>query len=121
MVCFLIASLMLLVQAIQRIFCLRRYHGCIKFVAAPGFENFGEPNELGGEIDELNSNWVMQDGYCGPTFDMKGFNRKIEGPFVSIWLHNVPWGGEDVLAAPNAKVGLSFFGHNVKVASLNLI
>lgn len=89
--------------AIQRIFCLRRYHGCIKFVAAPGFENFGEPNELEGEIDELNSNWVMQDGYCGPTFDMKGFNRKIEGPFVSIWLHNVPWGGEDVLAAPDAK------------------
>ncbi|CAN4083959.1 unnamed protein product [Withania somnifera] len=89
--------------AIQRIFCLRRYHGCIKFVAAPGFENFGEPNELGDEIDELNSNWVMQDGYFGPTFDMKGFNRKIEGPFVSIWLHNVPWGGEDVMAAPDAK------------------
>ncbi|PHT56019.1 hypothetical protein CQW23_04505 [Capsicum baccatum] len=89
--------------AIQRIFCLRRYHGCIKFVAAPGFENFGEPYELGSEIDELNSNWVMQDGYCGPTFDMKSFNRKIEGPFLSIWLHNVPWGGEDILAAPDAK------------------
>ncbi|XP_060191521.1 sphingosine kinase 1-like isoform X1 [Lycium barbarum] len=89
--------------AIQRIFRLRRYYGCIKFVAAPGFENFGEPNELGGENDELNSNWVMQDGYCGPTLDMKGFNRKIEGPFVSVWLHNVPWGGEDVLAAPDAK------------------
>lgn len=89
--------------AIQRIFCLRRYHGCIKFVAAPGFENFGEPNELCGEIDELNSNWDTRDGYCGPSFDMKGFNRKIEGPFTSIWLHNVPWGGEDVLAAPDAK------------------
>ncbi|MCD7471985.1 hypothetical protein HAX54_012805, partial [Datura stramonium] len=46
---------------------------------------------------------AMQNGYCGPAFDMKDFNRKIEGPFVSIWLHNVPWGGEDVLAAPDAK------------------
>ncbi|XP_009794880.1 sphingosine kinase 1 [Nicotiana tabacum] len=89
--------------AIQRIFCLRRYHGCIKFLAAPGYENFGEPLELEGEINELNSNRVQQNCYCGPAFDMKGFNRKIEGPFVSIWLHNVPWGGENVLAAPDAK------------------
>lgn len=44
-------------------------------------------------------------GYQGPKVDMKSLNwRKIDGPFVSIWLHNVPWGGEDTLAAPDAEV-----------------
>ncbi|XP_070041910.1 sphingosine kinase 1-like isoform X1 [Nicotiana tomentosiformis] len=90
--------------AIQRIFRLRRYDGCIKFVAAPGYETFGEPTDMEVEtIDDVKSNFVQHKGYCGPTFHMKDFNRKIEGPFVSIWLHNVPWGGEDALAAPDAK------------------
>ncbi|OIT40233.1 PREDICTED: sphingosine kinase 1-like isoform X1 [Nicotiana attenuata] len=90
--------------AIQRIFRLRRYNGCIKFVAGPGYETFGEPTDVEGEtIDDVKSNFVQHKGYCGPTFHMKDFNRKIEGPFVSIWLHNVPWGGEDALAAPDAK------------------
>ncbi|KAL1537477.1 Sphingosine kinase 1 [Salvia divinorum] len=26
----------------------------------------------------------------------------IDGPFVSIWLHNVPWGAHDTKAAPDA-------------------
>ncbi|MCD7473450.1 Sphingosine kinase 1 [Datura stramonium] len=90
--------------AIQRIFRLRRYNGCIKFVAAPGYETFGEPADLEGEtISEVKSNFVQHKGYCGPAFHLKDFNRKIEGPFVSVWLHNVPWGGEDALAAPDAK------------------
>ncbi|XP_055827487.1 sphingosine kinase 1-like isoform X2 [Solanum dulcamara] len=91
--------------AMQRIFCLRRYNGCIKFVAAPGYETFGEPADLEGEtITEVKLSFVQHKGYCGPAFHMKEFNRKIEGPFVSVWLHNVPWGGEDALAAPDAKV-----------------
>lgn len=86
--------------AMQRILRLRRYNGCIKFVAAPGYETFGEPADPEGEtISEVKSSF----GYCGPAFHMKDFNRKIEGPFVSVWLHNVPWGGEDALAAPDAK------------------
>jgi sphingosine kinase len=28
----------------------------------------------------------------------------MKGPFVSVWLHNVPWGAENTLAAPDAKV-----------------
>ncbi|XP_016570478.1 sphingosine kinase 2 isoform X1 [Capsicum annuum] len=90
--------------AMQRIFRLRRYNGCIKFVAAPGYETFGEPAEPEGEtISEVKSNFVQHKGYRGPALHMKEFNRKIEGPFVSVWLHNVPWGGQDALAAPDAK------------------
>ncbi|KAM3306561.1 sphingosine kinase 2 isoform X1 [Capsicum chacoense] len=90
--------------AMQRIFRLRRYNGCIKFVAAPGYETYGEPAEPEGEtISEVKSNFVQHKGYRGPALHMKEFNRKIEGPFVSVWLHNVPWGGQDALAAPDAK------------------
>lgn len=100
--------LILFGQAMQRILRLRRYNGCIKFVAAPGYETFGEPADPEGEtISEVKSSF----GYCGPAFHMKDFNRKIEGPFVSVWLHNVPWGGEDALAAPDAKVGFCFRTH----------
>ncbi|KAF3685491.1 Sphingosine kinase 2 [Capsicum annuum] len=100
----LTSSSMLFGQAMQRIFRLRRYNGCIKFVAAPGYETFGEPAEPEGEtISEVKSNFVQHKGYRGPALHMKEFNRKIEGPFVSVWLHNVPWGGQDALAAPDAK------------------
>ncbi|XP_060189525.1 sphingosine kinase 1-like isoform X3 [Lycium barbarum] len=91
--------------ALQRIFRLRRYNGCIKFVAAPGYETFGEPANLEGETNgEVKSNFVQHKGYSGPALHIKDFNRKIEGPFLSVWLHNVPWGGEDALAAPDAKL-----------------
>nr|GEW59425.1 sphingosine kinase 2-like isoform X1 [Tanacetum cinerariifolium] len=61
--------------AFQRILRLRKYNGSIWFVPAPGSEDVGE-----------NANW-----------------RKLNGPFVSVWLHNVPWGAENTLAAPDAK------------------
>ncbi|CDO99625.1 unnamed protein product [Coffea canephora] len=100
--------------AIQRIFCLRKYNGCIKFVPAPGYEACGEVTsiecESTGEVipsedgtDKLLVNG-QQNGYQGADIDMKNLNwRKVDGPFVSIWLHNVPWGGEDTMAAPDAK------------------
>lgn len=91
-------------------------------MAAPGYETFGEPIDVEGEtIDDVKSNFVQHKGYCGPTFHMKDFNRKIEGPFVSIWLHNVPWGGEDALAAPDAKVRLCFFARNLIIPILNVL
>ncbi|PHT34751.1 hypothetical protein CQW23_26551 [Capsicum baccatum] len=91
-------------QGMQQIFRLRRYNGCIKFVAAPGYESFCEPAEPKGEtISEVKSNFVQHKGYRGPALHMKEFNRKIEGNFVSVWLHNIPWGGQDALAAPEAK------------------
>ncbi|KAF3618456.1 putative F-box protein-like [Capsicum annuum] len=98
------SSSMLFGQGMQRIFRLRRYNGCIKFVAAPGYESFCEPAEPKGEIiSEVKSNFVQHKGYRGLALHMKEFNRKIEGNFVSVWLHNIPWGGQDALAAPDAK------------------
>ncbi|XP_019162412.1 PREDICTED: sphingosine kinase 1 isoform X2 [Ipomoea nil] len=87
--------------ALQRMFCLRRYNGCIRFVPAPGDEVHGEPTEP----MEVYSNGGPESGYSGPSdVDVQKSNwRKIDGPFVSVWLHNVPWGSEDTMAAPDAK------------------
>ncbi|XP_020541313.1 sphingosine kinase 1 isoform X2 [Jatropha curcas] len=47
---------------------------------------------------------AQQRGYQGSDADLISLDwRTISGPFVSIWLHNVPWGGEDIMAAPDAK------------------
>ena len=86
---------------------------------APGFEAFGEPSTYKGEstsgLNTFNPSQeepikVQQHGYQGPNIELEKLQwRTIDGPFVSIWLHNVPWGGEDTLAAPDAKVGLLFW------------
>ncbi|XP_057764637.1 sphingosine kinase 1 isoform X1 [Salvia miltiorrhiza] len=99
--------------ALQRIFGLRRYNGSIIFVPASGYESYGEPLDLEKNIiivDESakkSVDGVVRDpayGYQGPLVDIKSLNwRMIDGPFISIWLHNVPWGGEDTKAAPDAE------------------
>ncbi|KAK3013404.1 hypothetical protein RJ639_009465, partial [Escallonia herrerae] len=93
--------------AIQRILRLRKYNGCISFVPAPGFEAFGEPssNKLDNcSLSDERPVKIQQHGYQGPVVDLETQTwRKIDGPFVSIWLHNVPWGGEDTMAAPDAE------------------
>ena len=78
---------------------------------APGFESYGEAINYTGELPNGNDPnleqpiTVQQSGYQGANVDLKNLEwRAINGPFVSIWLHNVPWGGEDALAAPDAKV-----------------
>lgn len=81
---------------------------------APGYESYGEPLDLEKKIiidgeSETNSEdgpvAIPEHGYTGPKVDIKSLNwRKIDGPFVSIWLHNVPWGAEDTMAAPDAEV-----------------
>lgn len=104
--------------ALQRIFCLRKYIGCVSFVPAPGFEAFGEPRsqeaEFIGKLDicnpsDVESSKSQQHGYQGPSVSLESLNwRKIDGPFISVWLHNVPWGGEDTMAAPDAKFSDSY-------------
>ncbi|XP_062013271.1 sphingosine kinase 1 isoform X1 [Rosa rugosa] len=97
--------------AIQRIVHLRQYNGSISFVPAPGFEGFGEPTSYNDDDESTNTDpsqekptKVRQLGYEGPDINLKNMNwRTIKGPFVSVWLHNVPWGGEDTRAAPDAK------------------
>ncbi|KAG8385621.1 hypothetical protein BUALT_Bualt03G0064100 [Buddleja alternifolia] len=93
---------------LQRIFGLRKYNGSITFVPASGYESYGEPVDPEKEIvvegeSERKPN-VEHYGYQGPKVDIMSLNwRKIDGPFVSVWLHNVPWGGESTMAAPDAE------------------
>lgn len=101
----------LLVQALQRILYLRQYNGRVSFVPAPGFENHGEPstyseqnicNPIPSQQQPIK---ILQHGYQGPDVDLKNLEwRIINGPFVAVWLHNVPWGSENTMAAPDAKV-----------------
>ncbi|KAF5728644.1 sphingosine kinase 2 isoform X2 [Tripterygium wilfordii] len=100
-------------QALQRVLHLRRYDGRICFVPAPGFEAYGEPANYNDGPSDTQRNRdssleqasdVQQNGYQGPDVKLENLDwRAINGPFVSVWLHNVPWGGEDTLATPDAK------------------
>ncbi|EPS68311.1 d-erythro-sphingosine kinase, partial [Genlisea aurea] len=90
---------------LQRILSLRRYDGSILFVPAAGYESFGEPLDFENQIliEEIIKSGD-EVGYQGPEFDSKSLNwRKIDGPFISVWLHNVPWGSETTMAAPSAE------------------
>ncbi|XWS19527.1 hypothetical protein CRYUN_Cryun31cG0023600 [Craigia yunnanensis] len=97
--------------ALQRILHLRHYNGRVSFVPAPGFEDYGEPTSYYDEVTSEKSPTqeesvkIQWHGYLGSNVKLENMHwRTIGGPFVSIWLHNVPWGSEDVMAAPNAKV-----------------
>ncbi|GLT83034.1 hypothetical protein SLE2022_013470 [Rubroshorea leprosula] len=97
-------------EGLQRILQLRLYSGHISFVPAPGFENYGEPASYSDESTTRQNPSPEQalkfqhHGYQGPNVELEKLDwRTISGPFVSIWLHNVPWGGEETMAAPNAK------------------
>lgn len=100
--------------AMKRIFSLRKYNGRIRFIPAPGYEAQGDAivgdDDFSGEIvskkncPDEGPEKSQQYGYQGSDIDLKNLEwKKIEGPFVSIWLHNVPWGSEDAMAAPDAK------------------
>ena len=83
---------------------------------APGFEAFGESTSYpskstskGKISDPIEVETVESQNHCyqGPEINLENLNWKVlDGPFVSVWLHNVPWGGEDTMAAPDAKVSL---------------
>uniref|UniRef100_A0A1J3GG48 sphingosine kinase n=2 Tax=Noccaea caerulescens TaxID=107243 RepID=A0A1J3GG48_NOCCA len=94
--------------ALQRIICLRQYNGRVLFIPAPGFESFGllVSNSLYKEPPPVGDKVL---GYQGPDAKLEHMEwREINGPFVSVWLHNVPWGAENTLAAPDAKVTYIF-------------
>ena len=95
---------------------LRQFSGRISFVPAPGFEAYGEPTRYNGEFASTHSINPGQEqpvkaeqySYQGPDVDLTNLEwRTINGPFISVWLHNVPWGGDNTMAAPDAKVCLS--------------
>ncbi|KAJ4976346.1 hypothetical protein NE237_001452 [Protea cynaroides] len=96
--------------ALLRIMSLRKYNGRISFVPAPGFEAYGTPcnrsefSKLDVSIQSEDKVKVLQHGYQGPKISFDNIEwRAIDGPFISVWLHNVPWGSEDTMAAPDAK------------------
>ncbi|OVA13886.1 Diacylglycerol kinase [Macleaya cordata] len=98
---------------ILRVIRLRKYNGRVSFVPAPGYEAYGEKidqsNGCTSNLHVLHQNQqdtvkVLHHGYRGPEICLEDLEwRTIDGPFVSVWLHNVPWGSEDTMAAPNAK------------------
>ncbi|KAJ6377092.1 hypothetical protein OIU76_026123 [Salix suchowensis] len=97
---------------LQRMLSLRQYSGRISFVPARGFEAYGEPTRYNGEFASKHSINPGQEqpvkaeqySYQGPDVDLTNLEwRTINGPFISVWLHNVPWGGDNTMAAPDAK------------------
>ncbi|XP_020591739.1 sphingosine kinase 1-like [Phalaenopsis equestris] len=101
-----------------RIMKLRKYHGHVEFVPAPGHELCGEP--LKGRTicvgtDNVSENGqnsvaeVLQSCYGGPSVCFENSDwRFLDGPFLSISLVNVPWVGEDAMPAPEAKFSDGF-------------
>lgn len=95
---------------------------------APGFEAFGEPLSYNGKCTGEDNNHDLKEAehiklqkscYQGPDINFKNLNWKvINGPFVSVWLHNVPWGSQDALPAPDAKVGSFMCFKKFRLASL---
>ncbi|CAJ1961544.1 unnamed protein product [Sphenostylis stenocarpa] len=100
--------------ALCRLLNVRQYIGSVSFVPAPGYEAFGEPTSYPGkcttgkgsnsdpsETEHANKQRLC---YLGPEINVENLNwRVIHGPFISVWLHNVPWGAEETMAAPDAK------------------
>ncbi|XP_010905064.1 sphingosine kinase 1 isoform X1 [Elaeis guineensis] len=99
--------------SLLRVMNLRRYHGHVQFVPAPGYESYGEPVKQDSscmgktiltEQGQINNAKVQSCGYLGPVASLDGLEwRSIDGPFVSVWINNVPWAGEDAMLAPEAK------------------
>ncbi|KAK1260891.1 Sphingosine kinase 2 [Acorus gramineus] len=96
---------------LMRLVNLRRYLGQVSFVPAPGYETFGQPILQNGNCncdletqDQGHLDKIVQDGYQGPSTSFETHEwRSIDGPFISVWLHNVPWASADIMPAPAAK------------------
>ncbi|KAH0468736.1 hypothetical protein IEQ34_001968 [Dendrobium chrysotoxum] len=104
-------------QCILRVMKLRKYHGNIEYVPAPGHESFGKPKSereaIAGniEISKLgrDGDADVLHGYQGPNCCFEdSVWRFLEGPFISIMLVNVPWVGKDAMPAPEAKFSDGF-------------
>uniref|UniRef100_A0A803LPM9 DAGKc domain-containing protein n=1 Tax=Chenopodium quinoa TaxID=63459 RepID=A0A803LPM9_CHEQI len=98
--------------AVKRIFQLRKYNGRIHFIPASDFEDYTEKiSHKAISVQDVpfcslkrTQTDAQESGYLGPNIDLENMNwRTIEGPFVSVWIQNVPWGSEGSMPAPNAK------------------
>jgi len=93
--------------AVVRIMNLRKYCGSIQFVPAPGYESYGEPVKQveNSIVESLEQNGKSHpSSYPGPSVEFQASDwRFADGPFVAVWINDVPWAAEDVMAAPEAK------------------
>lgn len=92
----------------MRIMNLRKYCRSIQFVPALGYEAYGEPIK---QVKNSTVESAQQNGkshrssYPGPSVGFQASDwRFLDGPFIAVWINNVPWAAEDVMAAPEAKV-----------------
>ncbi|WOL12975.1 sphingosine kinase 1-like [Canna indica] len=101
------------IYALLRIMNLRKYHGNVQFIPAPGYETYGEPmkqvddHKDDGELSKHNpggENKVKSCGYQGPEISLEGLEwRTVGGPFISVCINNVPFSAENYVPAPEAK------------------
>ncbi|XP_025877367.1 sphingosine kinase 2 isoform X3 [Oryza sativa Japonica Group] len=93
--------------ALVRIMNLRKYYGSIQYVPAPGYEAYGDVVK---QVENCTVECQEQIGkslcsYQGPSVEFQGSEwRSLDGPFVSIWINNVQWAAESIMAAPGAKI-----------------
>ncbi|MCO5573971.1 hypothetical protein L7F22_027749 [Adiantum nelumboides] len=106
------------IYSLIRIILLRKYQGTLAYAPAPGYEGSGtliqEDSELFAAdiIDKDTGNhesWQRNSWYTGPNLALeKSEWRSVRGKFVLVWLQNVPWAAETVLAAPKAEFADGF-------------
>ncbi|XP_072956842.1 sphingosine kinase 2-like isoform X2 [Typha angustifolia] len=99
--------------SLLRVMNLRKYSGRVQFVPAPGYEEYGEaikqvdsPNGKTAFSEEGQGNNIkaQSHAYQGPLIEFEcSAWRSLDGPFISVWINNVPWVSEDAKLAPEAK------------------
>ncbi len=89
-------------QALVRCAVLRRYNGCLLFLPPRGdaaAAAVGRP----ASAEEVARTQQLRGDFKAAPGDASGW-RVLDGPLESVWALNVPWGGEDALAAPDAQM-----------------
>ncbi len=91
-------------QALLRCMLLRRYAGTLMFLPPSGATaslSAGRP-ATAEEAAHAQSMGAV-DAHAGGAPEEPGAWRVLDGPLESVWALNLPWGGEDALAAPDAQ------------------
>ena len=88
------------VQALLRCALLRRYAGRLLFL--PSTSGAAAAAGRPATADEAARAQSLDDGVPEPGGDEPSGWRVIDGPLENVWALNLPWGGEDALAAPGA-------------------
>ncbi|KAH7299890.1 hypothetical protein KP509_24G035100 [Ceratopteris richardii] len=104
------------IYSLIRITRLRKYRGTLAYVPAPGYEGSldhisrEDSDLLSSSIPDMNIEKGQQwGGYSGSmSVPEKSEWRIMNGNFILVWLMNVPWATQTVLAAPKAELSDGF-------------